>query len=219
MTDVIPSVSIADLRREYRRNVLDESSVAADPLVQFDTWFREAQASELPEPNAMIVATVSAEGQPSARAVLLKGYGPQGFLFYTNYDSHKGRDLAANPRCALLFYWAELERQIRIEGIAERLSREASAEYFRSRPWGSQVSALASPQSEVIASRADLEARFAAIEAEYQGREVPLPENWGGYRVVASRYEFWQGRPSRRHDRIQYRLDDEARWVIERLAP
>ena len=215
------STSLADLRRDYQRGELDESSVASDPVDQFRTWFNEASASQIVEPNAMMVSTVAPDGAPSSRTVLLKGYGPDGFRFYSNYDSKKGRDLAANDRIALLFYWAELERQVRIEGTARRLDRATSLEYFRGRPRGSQLSALASRQSEPVRDRAELDRIFAETRARFTGQDVPLPEDWGGYLVVPHRFEFWQGRRSRRHDRVTYESDAPARgsWRVGRLAP
>jgi pyridoxamine 5'-phosphate oxidase len=217
MTDQ-PSTSLADLRRDYKRGELDEGSVLADPIAQFGAWFEEVQAADLTEPNAMIVATVSPDGQPTARTVLLKGFGPDGFRFFSNYESRKGQDLAANDRVGLLFYWAELERQVRVDGRAARLDRAATETYFHSRPRGSQVSALASPQSEPIAGRAELDRLFQEAEARVGDGAVPLPDYWGGYLVVPERFEFWQGRPSRRHDRVTYtRIDDG--WRIGRLAP
>ena len=215
------STSLADLRRDYQRGELDESSVASDPVDQFRTWFDEASASQIVEPNAMIVSTVAPDGSPSSRTVLLKGYGPDGFRFYSNYDSQKGRDLAANDRIALLFYWGELERQVRIEGTARRLDRATSLEYFRGRPRSSQLSALASRQSEPMRDRAELDRIFAETEARFADQDVPLPEDWGGYLVVPHRFEFWQGRRSRRHDRITYEPDasTDGGWRVGRLAP
>ncbi|HEV2527275.1 MAG TPA: pyridoxamine 5'-phosphate oxidase [Thermomicrobiales bacterium] len=220
MTDTTPDHDLADLRQDYKRGALDEESVRPDPVDQFAVWFYEARSANLTEPNAMIVATVSAAGLPSARTVLLKGFGADGFRFYTNYESQKGRDIAANGRIALLFYWAELERQVRIDGTVERLDRETTRAYFNSRPRGSQLSALASPQSRPIDSRDALDAMFEHAEAEHDSGEVPLPDYWGGYLVVPARFEFWQGRPSRRHDRITYEhTPGTAGWSIGRLAP
>ncbi len=220
MTEPTDRHDLADLRRDYKRGALDEGSVRPDPVDQFAAWFEEAQAADQTEPNAMIVATVSPEGQPTARTVLLKGFGPDGFRFFSNYESQKGSDLAANPQVGLLFYWAELERQVRIDGEARQLDREATLTYFRSRPRGSQVSALASPQSRPIGGRPELDALFERAEATNADGDVPLPDFWGGYLVVPRRFEFWQGRPSRRHDRVIYERDTAGpRWVIGRLAP
>lgn len=213
-------VSLADLRKEYRLRGLAEADVERDPLRQFQRWFDEALAAALPEPNAMTLATVSAQGKPSARMVLLKGFDAAGFVFFSNYESRKGGELAARPEAALVFYWAELERQVRIEGRVERTTAEESDAYFHSRPVGSQIGAIASHQSSVLANRQELEARSAALDEAYQGQTVPRPAFWGGYRVVPEVYEFWQGRPSRLHDRLRYRrASGEGAWIIERLSP
>jgi pyridoxamine 5'-phosphate oxidase len=216
-------LNIADLRIEYKRETLDERGVAPNPFRQFERWFDEAVKAALPEPNAMTLATADANGRPSARVVLLKGFDERGFVFFTNYASRKGRDLAVRGEGALLFFWPELERQIRIEGAVAKVTSAESDAYFRSRPRGARLGAWASPQSEAIEGRGALEARFAAIEAQYQhaGDEIPVPPHWGGYRLAPSELEFWQGRPSRLHDRIRYRRDarETARWVVERLAP
>jgi len=209
--------NIADLRKDYKLASLDESDVAVSPLAQFDKWFKEALSAELPEPNAMTLATCDAQARPSARIVLIKGYDERGFVYFTNYESHKAQDLAANNRAALLFFWPELERQIRIQGRVEKISAADSDDYYRSRPLASRIGAWASPQSQVLSSRTSLEARVAAFEAEY-GDNPPRPAHWGGYRVVPQVMEFWQGRRSRLHDRIQYRLNNGV-WKIERLAP
>ncbi len=214
--------AIAQMRREYDRGSLNETDVDVDPFAQFARWFDEATAVSAHEANAMTVATVDGEGTPSARTVLLKSFDGAGFVFYTNYESPKGHDLAANPRVALLFYWAALERQVRITGRAEETSAAESDAYFAGRPWGSQIGAAASPQSETIPSRTWLAERFAAAEEEAAVTgSVSRPGFWGGYRVVPERFEFWQGRPNRLHDRLVYRreLADEEIWVIERLAP
>jgi pyridoxamine 5'-phosphate oxidase len=208
---------IADLRRDYARESLDEAVVAHDPYEQFARWFDEALRAQLPEPNAMILATVDASGQPSARTVLLKGYDARGFVFYTNYDSRKGRELAQNARASLLFVWLELERQVRLEGRVEKVSAEESDAYFKTRPVGSRLAAWASPQSEVMPDRQSIEARFAEA-ARLHGDDPHRPPSWGGYRLVSDCFEFWQGRPNRLHDRVQYRSESGA-WVIERLAP
>lgn len=216
-------MKIADLRTDYMRETLDESSVAPDPFRQFEHWFAEAVKSQLPEPNAMTLATVSADGRPSARVVLLKDFGEAGFTFFTNYLSRKGRELALHDAAALLFFWPDLERQVRIEGTAAKLDAAESAGYFAGRPRPSQCGAWASPQSEPIAGRAELEARFTAVEDQYRDpdRPVPCPPHWGGYRLVPDAIEFWQGRTSRLHDRIRYRRLHEhpGAWAIDRLAP
>jgi pyridoxamine 5'-phosphate oxidase len=214
------STAIADLRRDYKRAALSEVEVDPDPFAQFAAWFAQARAAQLVEPNAMILATVSPEGQPSARAVLLKGLDERGFVFYSNYASQKGSDLAANPRAALLFYWAELERQVRLEGTVSRIGREETARYFQSRPRGSQLGALASRQSAVVPDGEFLAAAFAAVEARYAGAAVPVPDDWGGYRLAPTVFEFWQGRPNRLHDRLRYRAGaTDGGWIIERLSP
>ncbi len=209
--------NIADLRKDYKLASLNEVDVASSPLAQFDKWFKEALSAELPEPTAMTLATCDAQSRPSARMVLIKDFDERGFVFFTNYESHKGQDLTANNRAALLFFWPELERQIRIQGRVEKVSAADSEEYYRSRPLASRISAWASPQSQVLPSRTALEARVAAFEAEH-GENPPRPAHWGGYRVVPQVMEFWQGRRDRLHDRIQYRLNN-AVWKIERLAP
>ena len=211
-------MSLADLRKEYTRAGLSENDVSADPFVQFHTWFAEAGAAHVPEPNAMTVATATADGKPSARIVLLKGFDERGFVFYTNYNGSKGHQLTANPWAALLFFWPELERQIRIEGRVDQVSPEESDAYFRSRPRASRLGTWASPQSQVIADRDVLDQHMQALEAQYPDDAVPRPPYWGGYRVVPQQIEFWQGRPSRLHDRLHYRLDHGV-WLIERLAP
>jgi pyridoxamine 5'-phosphate oxidase len=210
-------MDIADLRKSYERDALDETASAADPLDQFDHWFRQALTAQLPEPNAMTVATVGADGRPSTRVVLIKGYDARGIVWYTNYQSRKGRELAAQPFAALQFHWVELERVVRIEGTVERTGDDESDAYYASRPLDSRIGAWASPQSEVISSRAVLVAN-AAREAARHGLHPPRPPHWGGYRLVPDRWEFWQGRKSRLHDRLRYRLGDD-RWVRERLAP
>lgn len=213
--------SLADLRKNYSLGSLDAADVDADPIRQFQTWFAQALDAQLPEPNAMTVATVDAEGRPAARILLIKGVDERGFVFFTNYDSRKGHELTANPHAALLFHWIELERQVRIEGRVEKTSEAESDAYFQSRPLGSRIGAWASEQSAVIDSRTQLEAREREISAQY-GDAPPRPPHWGGYRVVPSAIEFWQGRPSRLHDRIRYTRGPAqagAAWRIERLAP
>ena len=202
--------NFAFLRESYTRGGLSEEDAASDPWSQFDLWFKEAVSGGLREPNAMTLAT----SPPNARIVLMKGYAPDGIVFYTNYESAKGRELDVDPRVALLFFWSELERQVRLRGTVAKVSRDETLDYFRSRPPGSQMGAAISPQSQVIAGREVLEAKVAAMG---EG-PVPLPENWGGYRVQVSEFEFWQGRPSRLHDRLRYRSVAGA-WLRERLAP
>jgi pyridoxamine 5'-phosphate oxidase len=210
------SLNIADLRKEYSREALDEQHVANNPIEQFNRWFDEALAAALPEPTAMILSTATTDGFPSSRTVLLKGIDT-GFVFYTNYQSRKGRELDANPKASLLFFWPELERQVRIEGVVERVSAAEADAYFQSRPIGSRHGAWASPQSDVIDSRGTLEERLRTVVDMYPD-VVPRPPFWGGYRVLPQRVEFWQGRPSRLHDRICYRAGSSA-WTLERLAP
>jgi pyridoxamine 5'-phosphate oxidase len=209
---------IASLRKEYKREELTEESVAANPFDQFRAWFDEALAAQLPEPTAMTLATADTQGVPSARTVLLKGVDETGFVWYTNYASEKGQCLEQNPVAAILFFWPELERQVRISGTVERVSRDESEAYFHSRPRESQLGAWASHQSTVVASREDLEQSYAAMQQQFADGEIPLPPTWGGYRLSPLRIEFWQGRPSRMHDRIRYRQSDGG-WITERLAP
>jgi pyridoxamine 5'-phosphate oxidase len=216
MSEVTPD--LASLRAEYQLAGLDESDLAPDPFTMFHGWFDGARAAGVLEPNAMVLSTVSADGQPSARTVLLKGLSDHGFVFYTNYESRKAAELGANPHCCLLFGWYQLQRQVRIEGSASRIPRDETEAYFASRPRDSQLGAWASVQSAVVGSRADLEAAYAEVEARYAGSDVPTPPHWGGYLVTPERVEFWQGRRSRMHDRLAYRRDGGA-WVTERLAP
>jgi pyridoxamine 5'-phosphate oxidase len=206
------------LRKEYTSAGLVEDDVDPDPIVQFHNWFEKVIEADLHEPNAMTLATASREGGPSARIVLLKGYDERGFVFYTNYEGRKARELEANPLCALLFYWGELERQVRVEGRARRIPGEESDAYFSSRPRGSRLGAWASEQSQPVEDRNVLEERVRALEAEYEGREIPRPPFWGGYRVEPEVVEFWQGRENRLHDRIVYRRTGEG-WKMERLQP
>jgi pyridoxamine 5'-phosphate oxidase len=206
------------MRKEYAREALAEADLDADPVVQFGRWFEQAEQAGLLEPTAMTLATATPDGRPSARMVLLRGFDQRGFCFYSNYDSRKGAELAANPLAALVFWWGELERQVRIEGRVERTSRSESEAYFHTRPAGSQLSAAASPQSQVIGGRAVLEEWVARLATDYQDGEVPLPGFWGGFRLAHEVVEFWQGRPNRLHDRLRYRRAG-GRWRIERLAP
>ncbi|KAB2875291.1 MAG: pyridoxamine 5'-phosphate oxidase [Burkholderiaceae bacterium] len=209
--------ALADLRKSYERDALDESSCAEDPLRQFETWLGQAIEAQLPEPNAMTLATVGADGRPSTRVVLIKGFDAHGLLWYTNYDSRKGRELAQQPYAALQFHWVELERVVRIEGRVEKVSAQQSDAYFASRPLDSRIGAWASPQSQPIASRAVLVANAAKAAARH-GLNPPRPAHWGGYRLAPDRWEFWQGRKSRLHDRIRYTLE-AGRWIRQRLAP
>lgn len=210
---------LAEMREDYRLRSLDISDVNEDPIQQFQSWMNEAVASEIREPNAMTLATATADGKPSARVVLLKGIQEEGFVFYTNYESHKAQEMESNPQVALVFNWLDLQRQIRIEGKVEKQSKMASEAYFQSRPRGSQVGAWVSPQSKVIEDRKMLDERVTEVKERFEGEEVlPIPEFWGGYLVRPEAIEFWQGRSSRLHDRIRYRLRD-GQWIRERLAP
>jgi pyridoxamine 5'-phosphate oxidase len=211
-------VDAENLRKEYTRAGMHEADMDPDPVVQFRAWFENVIEADLHEPNAMILATATRDGRPSARTVLLKGYDERGFVFYTNYEGRKASDLEANPACALLFYWGELERQVRIEGRAVRLSGEESDAYFASRPRGSRLGAWASEQSQPVEDRSILEERVKALEAEYGGREIPRPPFWGGYRVEPDTIEFWQGRENRLHDRLVYGRIGGG-WKMQRLQP
>jgi len=213
-----PPVSIADLRREYALARLDEKDVSPDPIAEFARWFAEAQAAEVEEPNAMVLATAASDGTPSARVVLLKGFDERGFVFFTDYRSRKGVELEANPRAALVLRWSELERQVRITGGTARTSKEESETYYRSRPLGSRLGAWVSHQSQTIPSRDVLEDGLREVEGRFTAGDVPLPPYWGGYRVKPGAIEFWQGRENRLHDRIRYVRESEG-WRIERLAP
>jgi pyridoxamine 5'-phosphate oxidase len=234
-------MAIADLRRDYRLLTLDRSDLAPDPIDQFQQWFGQAAGSRggrfrkfaialykafhglftgiYVEPNAMALATVDMDGHPAVRTVLLKGVDARGFTFFTNYQSRKGRDLAANPWAAITFYWPDLERQVCVTGAVTQLTREESEEYFRSRPLGSRIAAWASDQSSVLPDRAALEARWRQIEEQFRGKDVPIPPLWGGYLLRPNQIEFWQGRPSRLHDRFRYTRAGEKDWKLDRLAP
>jgi pyridoxamine 5'-phosphate oxidase len=216
-TDAMNKISLADLRKSYEREELDENSCADDPLQQFAAWLDEAIKAELPEPNAMTLATVGTDGRPSTRVVLIKGCDARGIVWYSNYESRKGRELAHQPYAALQFHWVELERVVRIEGLVSKVEAQLSDSYFASRPLDSRIGAWASPQSQPIASRAVLVAAAAKVAAKYM-LHPPRPPHWGGYRLAPDRFEFWQGRPSRLHDRIRYRLEG-GRWQRDRLAP
>lgn len=211
--------SLADIRKEYTQSGLSEADADPNPFQQFQKWFDQALAAQLLEPNGMTLATTTPDGKPSARIVLLKNFDKRGFVFYTNYESHKGQELAQNPQAALVFWWPELERQVRIEGRVEKVSDAESDAYFHSRPLGSQLGAWASEQSQAIDSREVLEHRLQELKEKYQDREIPRPSHWGGYRVIPELVEFWQGRPSRLHDRLQYRRLENGSWLIERLSP
>ena len=211
--------SLAELRKNYSLGSLDVADINRNPFRQFDTWFQQAVDAQLPEPNTMTLATVDSRGRPSARIVLIKGVDERGFVFFTNYESRKGRELAANPYASLLFYWIELERQVRVEGRIVKTSAEESDTYFASRPLGSRIGAWASNQSQVIESRSQLETREREISLQY-GEQVPRPPHWGGYRLVPEAIEFWQGRPSRLHDRLLFtRSSESSDWQISRLSP
>ncbi|HUJ43552.1 MAG TPA: pyridoxamine 5'-phosphate oxidase [Opitutaceae bacterium] len=210
---------LADLRKDYQLAGLSEKDLARDPFQQFDRWFQEAEAARLPEPNAMVLATAARDGRPAARMVLLKGLDGRGFVFYTSYESRKGRELDGNPRATLVFPWIALERQVIVEGPVAKIPREEAAAYFHSRPRPHQLAAWASAQSTLLASRADLEQAVKAVEAQYAGREVPLPSFWGGYRLAPESVEFWQGRRNRLHDRLRFRRDPAGAWMVERLSP
>ncbi len=211
--------NIAGIRKEYKQQTLLETDISADPFAQFTKWWDDALKSEIDEVNAMTLATVDPDGIPSARIVLLKGFDEQGFVFFTNYNSRKANDLARNNRACLVFFWKELERQVRISGIAEKVSTAENIVYFNSRPDGSKIGAWASPQSLVVAGKAWLKETFDYYRERFKHGEIPKPPHWGGYRVKPFKVEFWQGRPNRLHDRIQYTLQKDGIWKIERLAP
>jgi pyridoxamine 5'-phosphate oxidase len=210
---------IEKLRRDYSGKLFDESMVDPDPFNQFEKWFEDAVKAEISDPHAMVIATVSEDRNPSARVVLLRGFESKGFVFYTNYRSHKGNDILRNPNVAAVFYWNGLDRQVRIEGVVEKVDAKNSDDYFHSRPRESQLAAWASNQSKVIAGREELEKMFKEYENKFAGQAVPRPDNWGGFRIMPVNYEFWQGRPSRLHDRISYQRDKAGKWEIRRLAP
>lgn len=213
-------IDIEHLREDYRLATIDVADVDENPIAQFGKWLKEAIDAQVPEPNAMTLATCTPEGKPAARIVLLKGYDPEGFIFFTNYNSRKGTELMHNPHAALVFSWLELQRQVRVEGKVQKIAPEKSTEYFQSRPKGSQIGAWASPQSSVIDHRETLERNAAQLEEKYADSEIlPRPEHWGGYIVKPRLVEFWQGRTNRLHDRIQYQLQPNGNWLIERLAP
>ncbi|MEA5566469.1 pyridoxamine 5'-phosphate oxidase [Anabaena sp. UHCC 0399] len=211
--------TIADLRKDYTLEGLSETEVDPNPFVHFKKWFEQALAAELPEPNAMTLATTTPDGKPSARMVLLKDFDERGFVFFTNYNSRKGQELVANPQAALVFWWAELERQVRIVGSVEKVSETESDYYFESRPGKSRLGAWASNQSEVIPNREVLEQRMQEFQSKYENQEVPRPPHWGGFRLIPTEIEFWQGRSSRLHDRLLYTPLETGTWKIERLSP
>jgi len=211
--------TISDIRRDYSQEILSEDSIAKNPIDQFEQWWNEAVHAKIDEVNAMTLATASADGFPSARIVLLKDFGAAGFSFYTNYASYKGKQLEENPKACLVFFWKELERQVRITGLVEKLSPAESDLYFNSRPEGSRIGATASPQSQVIENRSWLDEKFNEMVKLLEGTNIQRPQNWGGYIVKPVIIEFWQGRPSRLHDRIQYSIQNDGSWKIERLAP
>ena len=210
---------IEKLRRDYSGKLFDESMVDPDPFKQFEKWFEDAVKAEISDPHAMVIATVSHNCKPSARVVLLRGFEKNGFVFYTNYKSHKSAEILQNPNVAAVFYWNGLDRQVRIEGVVEKVDTKNSDEYFHSRPRESQLAAWASNQSKVIAGREELEKMFKEYENKFAGQAVPRPDNWGGFRIIPESYEFWQGRPNRLHDRIFYRVGKAGNWEISRLAP
>lgn len=211
--------TIADIRKEYMLETLSESGAESNAIAQFDNWWQEAIKSAVEEANAMTLSTATRDGKPSARIVLLKDYDENGFVFFTNYESHKGKELADNPQACIVFFWKELERQVRVEGIVEKVSSEESDAYFFSRPAGSQVGAWASPQSKLIAGRKVIEDNVIKYSEQFEEESITRPPHWGGYRLKPQLIEFWQGRESRLHDRLQYTLQQDGAWKIERLAP
>ena len=212
-------MQLAEMRRNYAARALDLADLDVNPFAQFDHWMRAAIETQVIEPNAMTLATADAAGRPAVRTVLLKGFDQRGFVFYSNYESAKARDLAANPKVALLFPWLALERQVSAMGIAQKITATESLKYFLSRPRESQIGAWASRQSEVISTRALLESKFAEMKARFANGEIPLPDQWGGFRVTPQSFEFWQGRPNRLHDRFKYTLQSNGSWTIARLMP
>ena len=213
------NISLADLRQNYTRGGLIESQADINPFKQFKLWFEQAVEAQILEPNAMTIATVTPEGKPKARIVLLKDFDQRGFVFFTNYNSNKGKQLEQTPWASLVFWWDQLERQVRIEGRVEKVSDAESDEYFPTRPINSQLGSWASVQSEVVANREVLETRLEEFRQKYEGQVIPRPPYWGGVRVIPQEIEFWQGRPSRLHDRLRYRLQEDGSWLIERLCP
>ena len=213
------NLNIADIRQDYKRSVLDDDAVGHDPISFFQKWFGEAELSQVTEINAMTLATADGNGVPHARIVLLKGLDKGDFIFFTNYDSAKGVQISQKPCAALVFFWTELERQVRVEGTSEKIAPEESDSYFRSRPAGSRIGAWASPQSQPITDRNILDANYAKYEEEFSKREIPRPPHWGGYKVTPNHIEFWQGRSSRMHDRILFTKDEAGEWTRSRLAP
>ena len=212
-------MALADLRKDYSLAGLAEKDLARDPFRQFEKWFQEAEGAKIPEPNAMTLSTADSEGRPSARTVLLKGLDGRGFVFFSNYESRKGREVAGNPRVSLVFPWIAIERQVIVEGTATKMAREENEAYFHSRPRASQLGAWVAQQSSIITGREVLEDAMKALEKKHAGAEVPLPPNWGGWRVAPETVEFWQGRRSRLHDRLRYRRAKDGAWTVERLAP
>ncbi len=210
--------NLANIRREYKLNKLSEKNVRNNPFIQFSIWFDEVLNAEIIEPNAMILSTADKNSKPSARAVLMKDFDETGFTFYTNYNSKKGKELSINPKASLLFFWVELERQVRIEGRVKKVSKKDSKHYFNTRPFESRIGALASAQSKKIVSRTSLEKKYSELKLKYADGKVPMPDNWGGYKLIPNYYEFWQGRENRLHDRICYKKQ-KGKWKIFRLAP
>jgi pyridoxamine 5'-phosphate oxidase len=219
VTKKLIMINIADIRTEYKLQTLNEADVESNPILQFGKWWDEAMKSEIDEVNAMTLATASPDGKPSARIVLLKGFDEKGFVFFTNYESNKGLELKNNPQSSIVFFWKELQRQVRIDGITTKVSDEESDTYFASRPEGSRIGAWASPQSKVVPAREELENKYAAYDKQFAEKNIPRPPFWGGYRIKPLAIEFWQGRPNRLHDRILYTLEKDNSWKIERLAP